>query len=514
MALPLRLLLVEDSEDDAELMLRELRGAGYDPTCRRVQTAHAMEDALDSGPWDLVISDYVLPRFSAPAALALVQESGLDLPFIIVSGAIGEETAVQAMRAGARDYIMKANLVRLVPAIVRELREAETRRARKQLEEQVRQAQRLEAIGRLAGGVAHDFNNLLTVIGSRSQFLLERLAPDHPARREATLILDAAMKAGALTRQLLLFSRGQLLQTRALSLNAVVSEMEPMLGRLIGEGIGLHTQLDPRLGQVMADQGHLEQVVMNLAVNARDAMPEGGRLTIATCNAELDEAYCRSRVGAQPGPYVVLEVTDTGMGMDATTQAHLFEPFFTTKGSRGTGLGLSVVYGIVTQGGGFMSVTSEPGHGACFKIHLPRVMTPVRAAAPATVATEETRGTETILIVEDEAEVRAVEAEMLRDYGYTVLEARDGEDALAVASRHPADIHLLVTDIVMPQMGGRELVRRLTRERRDMRVLYVSGYTDESIKDYGALDAAFLEKPFTSPILARKVREVLGASKP
>jgi signal transduction histidine kinase len=509
MAQPLRLLMVEDSAADAERVVRELRRAGYAATCERVQTAPALQAALQQGPWDLVISDYVLPSFSAPAALSLVQGSAPDLPFIVVSGAIGEETAVQIMRAGARDYITKDDLTRLGPAIVRELREAETRRERKQLEEQYRQAQRLEAVGRLAGGVAHDFNNLLTVIASRSQFLLQRLEPGDPSRREATLILDAAMKAAQLTRQLLVFSRGQLLQTMPLDLNTIVAEMEPMLRRVIGEQIALHTALAPALGRVMADQGHIEQVVMNLVVNARDAMREGGRLVIETSNVELDEAYCRSRVGARPGPHVRLSVSDTGVGMDAEVQAHLFEPFFTTKESGGTGLGLAVVYGIVKQCGGCTSVSSEPAHGTAFTIHFPRVDTAAAPPEPPKPFTAALGGSETILLVEDEAEVRAVVGEILRAYGYTVLEARDGREALGLAGGHRGAIHLVMTDIVMPEMGGLELVRRLTPERPDVKVLYVSGYSDDSITDYAALGGAFLEKPFTAPVLARKVREVL-----
>ena len=510
MALPLRLLLVEDSPDDAELLLRELRRAGYEPSCERVQTAAAMQLALGRG-WDVVISDHALPHFSAPAALALLKESGLDLPFIIVSGAIGEETAVQAMHDGAHDYIGKNNLTRLGPAIVRARRETETRREHQALEEQVRQTQRLEAVVRLAGGVAHDFNNLLTVIGSRSQLLLQRLPPGDPVRREAMLILDAAQKAAGLTRQLLLFSRGQLPQARVLNLNGVVTDLEPMLRRLIKENIALQTALDPGLGHVMADPGHLEQVVMNLIVNARDAMPDGGRLTIETRNVEIDEAYCRSRVGARPGPHVMLEVIDTGIGMDAAIQSHLFEPFFTTKGTRGTGLGLSVVYGIVKQSGGFMSVVSEPHQGSSFRIHLPRVEAPLQAPAPARTFTRVMGGSETILLVEDEVDVRVVVAEMLRSLGYTVLEASDGDEASTVAGDHTGQIHLLVSDIVMPEMGGRELARRLKAARPDVRVLFVSGYADESHADPLGQDAAFLEKPFTSPVLARKVREVLNA---
>jgi signal transduction histidine kinase len=510
MALPLRLLLVEDSADDADLILHELRRAGYDPTCERVQTAAELKAALTQRPWDLVIADYVLPHFSAPGALTLVQESGLDLPFIVVSGAIGEETAVQAMRAGARDYIMKGNLARLAPAIVRELHEAEARRERKQLEEQLRQAQRLEAIGRLAGGVAHDFNNLLTVISSRSQFILDRLPSTEPSRREAGLILEAARRAAALTRQLLVFSRGQLLQTRALNLNLVVAEMEGMLQRLIGERIHLQAFLDPTLGRVKADQSHVEQVIMNLVVNARAAMPDGGRLTIETANVDLDDSYCRARVGTSPGPHVMLAVTDDGVGMDAETQSHLFEPFFTTKGIMGTGLGLAVVYGIVKQSGGSISVVSAPGQGTSIKIHLPRVDTTGEETEPSAVFAGSVAGTETILLVEDDEDVRAVVGEILRGHGYTVLEAHDGDQALQLSAVHEGVIHLVVTDLVMPHLGGRELVDRMMPGRPDVRVLFVSGYTDDTITDYEALGAYFLEKPFAAPDLVRKVREVLN----
>jgi nitrogen-specific signal transduction histidine kinase/CheY-like chemotaxis protein len=406
---------------------------------------------------------------------------------------------------------MKGNLTRLAPAIVRELREAGARRERKQFEEQVRQAQRLEAIGRLAGGVAHDFNNLLTVISSRSQFILDRLPATEPSRREASLILEAAHRAAALTRQLLVFSRGQPLQTRAVNLNFVVAEMEGMLRRLIGERIDLQAAfLDPTLGCVKADQGHVEQVIMNLVVNARDAMPDGGRLTIETANVDLDEAYCRARVGASPGPHVMLAVTDEGVGMDAETRAHLFEPFFTTKGTTGTGFGLAVVYGIVKQSGGSISVVSAPGHGTSITIHLPRVDATGEETEPSLVFAGSVTGTETILLVEDEADVRTVLGEILRGQGYTVLEAHDGEQALQLLAVHEGVIHLVVTDLVMPHAGGRELVGRMMPGRPDVRVLFVSGYTDDTITDYDALGADFLEKPFTPTGLVRKVREVLN----
>jgi signal transduction histidine kinase len=511
-AAALRLLLVEDSADDAELLVRELVRAGYQPVVERVQTAAQLRASLARGPWDLIISDHALPGFSAPEALALVQESGLDTPFLIVSGAIGEEVAAQAMRAGARDYIMKDNLARLGPAIVRELREAEARRARKRLEDQYRQAQRMEAIGRLAGGVAHDFNNLLTVIQSRSQFLRDSLSPDDAGRHEADLILEAATRAAALTRQLLVFSRGQVLQPAILDLNAVVAGMESMLRRMIGERIALRTALTSGVGAVKADQAQLEQVIMNLVVNARDAMPEGGEVTIETANIELDEVYCRSRVDSRPGPHVLLAVADTGVGMDAETQAHLFEPFFTTKEpEHGTGLGLAVVYGAVKQNGGTIEVFSKQGRGTSVEIFLPRVDGVATAAVQPHAFEGSLDGSETILLVEDQEAVRFVARDILQRRGYTVLEARHGVEALEILERHAGDIALLVTDVVMPHIGGPELVRRMAPKYPHMRVLYMSGYTDETITDYSALGAVFLEKPFNPQTFARKVREVLNA---
>ena len=514
MPTPLRVLLVEDSADDAELLLRELRRAGYEPSAERVLSAATLEAALGRGPWDLVISDHGLPGFSAPEALALLQATGLDVPFIIVSGAIGEETAAQAMRAGARDYIMKDNLARLGPAIVRELREAEVRRERLRLEEQYRQAQRMEAIGRLAGGVAHDFNNLLTVIRSRTEFLRNQLPADDPGRREADMILEAAMRAATLTRQLLVFSRGQVLDPAVLDLNVVVRDMETMLRRLVSERITLRTALAPSLGAVKADQAQLAQVIMNLVVNAREAMPDGGQLTIETANIELDEAYCRTRVDSRPGPHVMIAVSDTGAGMDPETQAHLFEPFFSSKApAQGAGLGLAVVYGAVKQNGAFLEVFSRPGRGTSVEIFFPRA----DGTAPAYGHTRDfegpLQGTETVLVVEDQESVRLVARDILTRHGYTVLEAQHGGEALAILERRAEEIALVVTDVVMPHMGGPELIRRMAPRNPRMKVLYMSGYTDEAI-DYGRLGAAFVEKPFSPEMFARKVREALDAPTP
>ena len=387
----------------------------------------------------------------------------------------------------------------------------------KQMEEQLRQAQKMEAIGNLAGGIAHDFNNLLTVIGGRSHFLTVGLPPDAPLRRDAEIIGKTAERAARLTQQLLAFSRKQVLQPRVLDLTEVVREMDRILQRLIGEQIDLRTVLGPDLGHVKADAGQIEQVILNLAVNARDAMPEGGRLTIETDNVELDAAYSREHAGVEPGPYVMLAVSDTGVGMDAQTQARIFEPFFTTKEQgRGTGLGLATVYGIVQQSGGHIWVYSEPGRGATFKVYLPRVDATAEVPGPSEAPITALQGTETILLVEDETEVRALARESLEAFGYTVLEARTPEEALSAFQAHPGPIHLLLTDVVMPQMSGRVLADRLVAARPSLKVVFMSGYTSNAIVHHGVLDegTAFVQKPFTPGVLARKVREALSEADP
>ena len=638
MGVPLRLLLVEDSEDDARLLVRELTRGGFEPVVERVETASTMRAALDRQPWDVVVGDYSLPHFGGAAALELLRDSGLDVPFIIVSGTIGEEKAVAAMKAGASDYVSKDNLKRLVPVIEREVREAAGRRERhrteaalrasevsystlvehspvgiyrsntegrflsvnaalvrmlgyasaaevlqldmardvytdpaerrrllerdtytdrqydeveatwkrkdgarltvqlsvravrqgarveyyetfvrdvteqRRLQQQLVQSQKMEAVGRLAGGVAHDFNNLLTVILSYSDLLLEDRPPDAPDREDIEQIRKAAVGASALTRQLLAFSRQQVLEPRVLEVNTVVASTEKMLTRLLGEDISLTASLAPALGAVKVDPGQLEQIIMNLAVNARDAMPHGGRLSIETANVDMDESYVRGHPVAHPGPYVMLAVSDTGIGMDAVTQARIFEPFFTTKeAGKGTGLGLATVYGIVKQSGGFIWVYSEPGHGTSFKIYLPRVDEPV---ARAVAAPEVVGGSETVLVVEDVAAVRAVAREMLERHGYTVLEAPDGETALRLAGKHQGVIRLLLTDVVMPDVSGRQLADQLLELRPDMKVLFMSGYTDDAIVRHGVLKEgiAYLQKPFTPDTMARKVRAVLDGS--
>jgi len=385
---------------------------------------------------------------------------------------------------------------------------------RKHLEEQFRQAQKMEGVGRLAGGVAHDFNNLLTIINGYGELMLGRFESNDPMRGYLVEIMNAGNRAASLTRQLLAFSRQQVLAPRVLDLNLLVADVEKMLRRLIGEDIDLVMVQEPALGQVKADPGQLEQILMNLAINARDAMPEGGKLVIETANVELDDAYSRSHALVSPGRYVMLAVSDTGIGMDAGTQAHIFEPFFTTKEKdKGTGLGLATVYGIVKQSSGHIWVYSEPGRGTAFKIYLPRFEEVEESVHAPEARGHSVPGTETILLVEDEEAVRSLAVRVLQDLGYQLLESTSPEDALEIAERHKEPIDLLLTDVVMPRMSGRKVAEHLALMRPGMKVLCMSGYTDDAIVRHGVLEAgvAFLQKPFTPAALARKVREVLDA---
>lgn len=644
-----RLLLVEDSEDDAELICLELGRAGIEFHSRRVDNRQALIESLKSQQWDLILSDFAMPRFNGLEAFELVTALDLDIPFIFVSGAIGEERAVAAMRAGARDYITKDNLKRLSSVVLRELAELDSRRERRvaeeeasrearrlsmaveasgagifelsaapkrdiyvserwadilgftldelperealtqwywqrihpddqeafeqvyadflaggasrfqteirlrhkddswisvalfckalerdakgmathfvgvivdlterrRLEEDLRHAQKMEAIGRLAGGVAHDFNNLLTVIFASGEFVQDELEPGSNAAEDMEQLLEAAQRASELTRQLLAFSRRQPMEPKVLNPNGVLVEVQRMLRRLLGEDIELETQLTPTLGNVRIDPGAFEQVIVNMAVNARDAMPHGGRLTLSTMNIEQNEPRPVSMSARMPaGPYVQIEVADSGIGMTADLLEVIFEPFFTTKElGKGTGLGLSTCYGIVQQAGGYIHLESKPEQGTTFRIYLPRV--PL-AAEPQNLINRPAvlGGSETVLLVEDEDQVRRLVARTLSVQGYNVLEARDAGQGLREAEALDAPIDILVTDVVMRDMDGLQLAERLSASYPSMRVLYISGYTPAEIANRGNLDpsATILSKPFRSEDLLRTVRAVLDAS--
>jgi two-component system, cell cycle sensor histidine kinase and response regulator CckA len=524
MSSPIRLLLVDDSATDAKLVVQALRGAGLEVVFERVDNAEAMRASLEKGEWDAVLCDWSMPKFSAMGALSVIKEMTLDLPFILVSGTIGEESAVEAMRAGAHDYVLKDKLARLAPALEREIRDGAVRDARRRSEDalrasesHLRQAQKMEAVGRLAGGVAHDFNNVLCVILSYCSLISENLRPDEPLRGDIEEIAKAGRRAADLTKQLLLFSRQQVIETKVIDLNDVLANMDKMVRRIVGEDVEVKSTVASTVGRVRVDPSSVEQVLMNLVVNARDAMPTGGTLTMETANVTLDREYAFPEdEGPKAGPYVMLAVTDTGMGMDQATQARIFEPFFTTKEiGKGTGLGLSTVFGIVQQSGGTVRVESEPGRGSSFKVYLPRVDEKLDSEKMA-IAPKTLHGTETVLLVEDEDQLRVVARGILRRCGYEVFEARNGGEALLFCQEHAGTIHLLLSDVVMPKMSGPELAKRLVKVHPEMRVLCMSGYTDDSVFRHGMVDARFpfLQKPFTPESLARKVREVLDVRGP
>jgi len=521
---PLRLLHLEDDPVDAELITTTLIEGGIPCQSQLVDTRQAFVAALKEGLTDLILADYSIPGFDGMTALTLARQHCPDVPFLFVSATIGEELAIDAMHQGATDYVLKQRLGRLVPSVQRALRELDNQAERKRAEEalrqsekQFRQSQKMEAVGRLAGGIAHDFNNLLTVIMGYSQVLLTELGPQHPLSGKIEETLKAGERAATLIRQLLTFSRKQSLDPKILSLNTAVVSLETMLRRLIGDDIRLVSKLDPTNGRLRADQAQLEQILVNLVVNARDAMPKGGTLTIETAQVELTRSPVYYLTPLPPGPYVRLAVSDTGCGMDRKTQSHIFEPFFTTKEEgKGSGLGLSTIFGIVTQCGGAIDVTSRVGHGTRFDLYFPRVESEVIPTAPTQPLGQPQRGTETILLAEDEQSVRVLVRDELRKLGYRVLEAKNGIEACLLATQQAGSFQLLLTDVVMPGMAGRELAQHLSVIIPDLRTLFISGYMDDVGIMAGLEEgtSSFLQKPFTPEVLARAVRDLLDASAP
>jgi len=630
----LRVLIVEDDAADAELAVSVLKRAGYPLAFDVVDSATDFEERLAHSDYDAILCDHNLGTWTGMEALEILKKSGKDIPFLVLTAVLGDEAAVEYVKRGATDYLLKDRLERLPvalsgalrdkanreetaklqeqvrrfienlplgvyrstpdgrvlmanPALLRMLgydswqeltfrnlegeafeaghprnafceqieREGEARgleaawkrrdgseifaresarafRAddgtvlyydgivedvteRRRLEEQLRQAQKMEAVGRLASGVAHDFNNLLTIIIGYSDLLFERVSARDWMRLPVEEIKKAAERAASLTRQLLAFSRKQVLPPHILDLNSLLANVDKMLGRMTGEDIKLVTHLPSGLGRVNADPGQIEQVIMNLAVNALHAMPQGGQLTLEAANVELDSSYASSHQSVLPGHYVMIAVSDSGIGMDAETQASIFQPFFTAKQQgEGMGVGLATVYGIVRHSEGQIWVYSEPGKGTTFKVYLPRIDQAVELIAPTQVPVDElSRGSETILLAEDEEAVRSFARELLESRGYEVLEAKGGHEALEVGGRYKKRIHLLLTDVVMPQMSGPELVKHLAPLHPETKVLYISGYADHAVVQHGLLDPSkvFLPKPFTADVLARKLREVLDS---
>jgi signal transduction histidine kinase len=514
MTTPLRVLIVEDSEEDAVLLVRELRRGPYEVSYERVDSPSAMSKAMAEREWDVVVCDYSMPRFPGMDALKILRAKTTELPFIFLSGTMGEEMAVEALKQGAHDYLMKDNLQRLLPAVRRELGDAELRKQRQQLEQQVQRLQKFEAIGRLAGGIAHDFNNALGVMLGWAQLGYEESLSGDRIRlqKKFQAIRDEAQRSAGLTAQLLAFARRQVLQRRTLKIDDLVAEAVNLLRTAVGAQIEFKTILGTGLYGIKADPSLIHQVLMNLCLNARDAMPEGGRLVLETQDVELGEDFCKVHTYARAGRYVLLSVSDTGVGMDAATQDRIFEPFFTTKEmGRGTGLGLATVYGIVKQHEGFLNVYSEPGQGTTFRVYFPAMAgVSILAAAPTAVSSE--RSGEAILLAEDHEALREQARETLEARGYHVTTSGDGAEAVRLFKANPDKIRLAILDVAMPVLSGPEAYSQMRMVKPDLPVIFISGHTAELPSLYSLIEggAGFLQKPYAPQDLLRFVRATLA----
>jgi two-component system, cell cycle sensor histidine kinase and response regulator CckA len=516
---PLKVLIVEDSEEDAELIVLELKRGGYNPTFRRVETAEDLRQALDEGEWDLVLSDFSMPRLTLAEALSLARERGIDMPFVIVSATIGEEAAVEAMKAGAHDYVLKHRLGRLVPAVRRELREAAVRRERKELEEQLRRAQKLESLGLLAGGIAHDFNNLLTGILGNVSLALGLMPADAPTANMLRDVIRASERAADLTRQLLAYAGKGHFVVAPVNISELVRDIGDLIRSTVPRNVALEVELHDDIPMVEADATQIQQLVMNLILNAAEATSDrSGEVRIATgvCVIAAGEPMTQYRPDPPPpGAYVSVQVSDDGCGMNESVKAQIFDPFFTTKFT-GRGLGLAAALGIARSHRGAIRVESGEGEGSTFTVLLPALPSAPGRTAPV----EQTQQIEcgegvAILVIDDDDFVRRVSRATLEHFGYTVFDASSGHDGADLFERLHDRISVVLLDLTMPRMDGREVWRYIRRIRPDMRIIISSGYEEsEAMKQFSDDPSLrFLKKPFTAGGLASKIREILYAEK-
>jgi signal transduction histidine kinase len=510
---PLHVLHLEDDPAEAAIARSIFESEKLSASITHVKNRADFVAALESGNFDLIIADYSLPGFDGLSALKITRATWPDLPFILMSGTVGEEFAIESLKSGATDYVLKDRRSRLIPAVHRALREAEERAEHRRLEKQFIQAQKMEAVGQLSSGIAHDFNNILGIIIGNNDYVMGKLHPEDSLRKNLQEIQHAADRATGVIRQLLVFSRNQAVQLVVLDLNEVIQSMDKMIYRLVDEPVKLTFTLQEKIGRIEADSGYIGQLLMNMVINARDAMPDGGNLSVATYNATLDEDFVLSRTGMTAGHFVVLSISDTGVGMTDEVKAKLFEAFFTTKPKgKGTGLGLATCQTIARQSNAYIDVESRIGKGTTFKIYFPRVDQPL-SQDPAHLPSEAPpRGTETILLVEDEAALRQTTSMVLESQGYTVLQTANGQEGLKTIREHKGSpISLVITDVAMPKMGGKVMVEWLKTTNPDLKVLFTSGYVDVAMVHHGMPDpeVAFLPKPYNLASLAGKVRELL-----